>query len=198
LEQATIRIKQLGIPFNSQEFWALHLANYVFGGGAFSSRLMEVVRAEGGKTYGIHSWCEYNKTYGAINIKTSTRSNEVLNTYKLIIQELDRITNHTITEEELKKAKSYHTGNIPLSLESPASIADKILYYQYHDLSIKDLENQLIRMDNTTLQEVNVAASRYYNPDNFVLVIVGKSEAIRDSLNQIGQFDEAFYKDDVK
>ena len=120
-----------------------------------------------------------------------------MNTYKLIIQELDRITDHTITEEELKKAKSYYTGNIPLGLESPVSIADKILYYKYHDLSIEDLENQLIRMNKTTLQEVNVAASRYYDFDNFVLVIVGKSEAIRDSLSQIGQFDEAFYKDDV-
>ena len=53
-------------------------------------------------------------------------------------------------------------------------------------------------MDNTTLEEVNAAASQYYDPDNYVLVIVGKSEAIRDSLSQIGEFDEAFYKDDVK
>ena len=121
-----------------------------------------------------------------------------MNTYNLISQELERITNHTITDEELNKAKSYYTGNIPLSLESPEFIADKILHYQYHDLSIEDLENQLIRMNNTTLQDVNVAASRYYDSDNFVLVIVGKSEAIRDSLSQIGQFDEAFYKDDVK
>ena len=198
LEQATVQIKQPGIPFNSQDFWALRLANYVFGGGSFSSRLMEVVRSEGGKSYGIYSWCEYSKTYGAINIKTSTRSNELLNTYKLITQELDRITSHTITEKELKKAKSYYIGNIPLSLESPASIADKILQNKYYGLSIDDLENQLIKMDNTTLEEVNAVASQYYDPDNYVLVIVGKSEAIRDSLSQIGQFDEAFYKDDVK
>jgi zinc protease len=198
LEQATVRIKQVGIPFNSQDFWALRLANYIFGGGAFSSRLMDVVRGEGGKTYGINSWCEYNKTDGAINIQTSTRSSELLNTYRLIIQELDRITNHTITEDELKKAKSYYAGNIPLSLESPSSIANKILFYEYQGLRIEDLENQLIRMDNTTLEEVNTAASQYFDPDNYVLVVVGKSEAIRDSLGQIGTFDEAFYKDDVK
>ena len=50
--QTHIRVAQFGIQHDDPRFFDTLVWNYALGGGAFSSRLMKVVRVEGGKTYG--------------------------------------------------------------------------------------------------------------------------------------------------
>ncbi|MDP6533278.1 MAG: pitrilysin family protein [Candidatus Marinimicrobia bacterium] len=197
LDQATIYILHWGIPRKHEDRYAIRLANYIFGGGAFSSRLMEVVRGEGGKTYGVGSWIASRKDYGAFGIRTSTRNPEVYNTYQLIMGEIKRLRQEGVTEEELRKAKSFYTGSQPLSLESPGAIAGNILSALYYGFTIEDLETSLIRLNAVTLEEVNDAIREHYDEENMVLVIVGKGEEIKPLIAPIGTFDESFYKDDV-
>lgn len=197
LEQATIYMTQWGIPRKHEDRYAIRLANYILGGGAFSSRLMEVVRGEGGKTYGVRSWSSSRKNYGAFGISTSTRNPEVYNTYSLIMSELKRLRDDGVTEDELRKAKSFYTGSQPLSLESPGAIASSVLSALYYGFTIEDLETSLVKLNAVTLEEVNTAIRDHYDEENMVLVIVGKGEEIRDLIEPIGIFDESFYKDNV-
>lgn len=197
LEQATIYMLQWGIPRIHEDRYAVKLANYIFGGGAFSSRLMEVVRGEGGKTYGVRSWASSRMNYGAFGISTSTRNPEVYNTYQLIMSELNRLRQEGVTAEELRKAKSFYTGSQPLSLESPGAIAGSVLSALYYGFTIEDLETSLVKLNAVTLDEVNAAIQNHYDEKNRVLVIVGNGEEIRELIQPIGSFDEAFYKDDV-
>lgn len=197
LEQATIYMLQWGIPRKHEDRYAMRLANYIFGGGSFSSRLMEVVRGEGGKTYGVRSWASSRKEYGALGIRTSTRNPEVYNTYSLVMSELKRLRDDGVTEDELRKAKSFYTGSQPLSLESPGAIARSVLSALYYGFTIEDLETSLIKLNAVTLEETNAAVKRHFDEQNMVLVIVGKGEEIKDLIEPIGSFDEAFYKDDV-
>jgi zinc protease len=188
---------QWGIPRTHDDRYAVKLANYIFGGGAFSSRLMEVVRGEGGKTYGVRSWASSRMDYGAFGISTSTRNPEVYNTYTLIMSELNRLREEGVTAEELRKAKSFYTGSQPLSLESPGAIAGSVLSALYYGFTIEDLETSLVKLNAVTLDEVNAAIKNHYDEENRVLIIVGKGEEIKDLIRPIGSFDEAFYKDDI-
>ena len=61
-----------------------------------------------------------------------------------------------------------------------------------------DRQNVLINRNEVTLSEVNEIAKKYYSPENFILVIVGNQEIIKDKVSDIGSFDEAYYKDDPK
>ena len=47
-----------------------------------------------------------------------------------------------------------------------------------------------------SLEEANEIARKYYQPENFFLVIVGNQEIAKDKVKDIANFDEAFYKDD--
>jgi hypothetical protein len=61
-----------------------------------------------------------------------------------------------------------------------------------------DRQNVLINRNAVTLSQVNEIAKKYYSPENFILVIVGNQEIIKDKVSDIGSFDEAYYKDDPK
>ena len=197
LEQATIGVGLKGIPANDRERHALNLVNYIFG-GHFSSRLNKSIRAEGGKTYGISSQWKPYRDFGFIGIMTSTRSEEVRNTYDLIVNEMQKLVGTGISEEELTKAKAYISGSYPLRFESPAVYANIIASTDYYGFTITDRENVLIDRNAVNLEEANAVAKKYYSPENFLLVIVGNQEVIKEKVKDISEFDEAFYKDDPK
>ena len=56
----------------------------------------------------------------------------------------------------------------------------------------------LIDRNAVNLEEANAVAKKYYSPENFLLVIVGNQEVIKEKVKNISEFDEAFYKDDPK
>ena len=197
LEQATIGVGLKGIPANHEERHALNLVNYIFG-GHFSSRLNKTVRAEGGKTYGISSQWQGFRDFGVVGVMTSTRVEEVRNTYDLIFNEMQKLVDSGITEDELTRAKSYITGSYPLRFASPTSYADRVASNNYYGFTMDDRRNVLINRNEVTLSEVNEIAKKYYSPENFILVIVGNQEIIKDKVSDIGSFDEAYYKDDPK
>src|SRR5262249_16978346 len=70
--QTHIRIAQFGIRHDDPRFFETLVWNYVLGGGAFSSRLMKVVRVESGKTYGASSSFDRNIERGSFLIQTFT------------------------------------------------------------------------------------------------------------------------------
>ena len=197
LEQATIGVGFKGIPSNHEERHALNLVNYIFG-GHFSSRLNKTIRAEGGKTYGISSQWQSYRDFGVLGIMTSTRVEEVRNTYDLIINEMQKLVDSGITEDELVRAKSYITGSFPLRFESPTSYADRVASNNYYGFTMEDRKNVIINRNAVTLNKANEIARKYYSPENIILVIVGNQKIIKDKVSDIGSFDEAYYKDDPK
>ena len=197
LEQATIGVGFKGIPSNHEERHALNLVNYIFG-GHFSSRLNKTIRAEGGKTYGISSQWKSYRDFGILGIMTSTRVEEVRNTYDLIINEMQKLVDSGITEDELVRAKSYITGSFPLRFESPTSYADRVASNNYYGFTMEDRKNVIINRNAVTLNKANEIARKYYSPENIILVIVGNQKIIKDKVSDIGSFDEAYYKDDPK
>lgn len=195
MTQAVIYLNQWAIKSNDSDYYQYHLLNYILGGSGFSSRLMNAVRCDGGKTYGIGSRCYLNLDYGFLMIRTSTRNQEFFKTYQIIMKELKKIVESGFTEEELAKAKTYMAGAIPLGLESPDAIANKILNGKFNGFTIEDLENEIISYDLVTIEQINTAAKKYLLPANMNLVIVGDVKKIKDQLEKIGPYEQVFYKD---
>ncbi len=84
--QTHIRIAQFGIRHDDPRFFDTLVWNYALGGGAFSSRLMKVVRVEGGKTYGASSAFDRNLDKGSFVTQTFTRNSEAIATMKLLLR----------------------------------------------------------------------------------------------------------------
>lgn len=194
MTQAVIHLKQWGIDSGHKDYYAYQLMNYILGGGGFSSRLFEAVRAEGGKTYGIRSSYSGNPDYGVFSITTSTRNEQLLNTYRLIQSELKKLIDEGITAEELKKAKAYKAGSIPLQLEAPGMIANKVLKAIANGFTIDDLSKEIVYYKRVSLEDVNRVIKEYLKPGKLNVVIVGDVKKIKGQLENIGHYKKVYYK----
>ncbi len=187
--QAQIRMGHFGLPRSHPDYFPVSLMNYVLGGGGFSSRLMKTVRSEMGLTYSIRSRFSFRKEAGPFSVSTFTKSESVGEAIAEIIDQVKEFQAEGALAEELEDAKSYLTGSYPLRFETPGQIAGQLLNVELHDLGEGYIENYRNRVQAVTLEQVKLAAVDYLNPDNMVIVVVGKQEEIIDQLKQLGEVD---------
>jgi len=192
LTQSNIKFGHLGVDRSNPDYFPLVLMNYILG-GSFVSRLVNVVRVEKGLTYGIWSWFEMNKQPGAFAVTTFTRNDSALKAIEASVQELRRIREEGVTEEELKEAKSFYRGYFPLRFETPEQIATRILETKIYGLGKNYLRDYRKNMDKVTIEEVNRVARKYIGPDNLVFVVVSKAEDVKSDLEKLGPVEVVPY-----
>jgi len=189
LTQGTIVIAEKGIEERNPDRLAYQLMDYILVGGGFSSRLYSVIRAKEGKTYHVGSLRTHFADCGVWGLWTFTQNQEIADTYERLQAELRKFIEDGVTEEELKKAKSFYLGAIPLSLESPAAVAGRVLDDLYHGITIEEQRQELVRLNAVTREDVNRVARTHLSGDTFKLVIVGNQAKVKDELNRIGRYE---------
>lgn len=184
--QSQIAVGHLGIAHADPDYFPTVLMNYTLGGGAFSSRLMKVVRSEGGKTYGASSSFERWKTRGTFEATTFTRTAETVSTLKLVLGEMAKMKSEGPTEAELKDAQANLAGGYPLAFETAADVASAVLSAELHGLGEEYVREFPVRIAKVARAEAVVAAQKRLDPDGVVIVIVGNASVVGKALAQAG------------
>lgn len=197
MTQALIHLNQWAIESPREDYFAYQLMNDILGGGGFSSKLMDAVRAKSGKTYAIWSRYGANPDYGVLSITTSTRNDQLENTHELIRSVLKKLADEGITSEELSRAKAYKTGAIPLNMESPAMIAKKIIEAIVKGYTVEDLPKEIDYYNRVTIEDVNHVIREYLHPEKMNVVIVGDVRSIKRQLEKIGYYQKVHYKSNL-
>jgi zinc protease len=164
----------------------LALANYIIGGGNFSSRLMAHIRSKEGKTYGISSQVSCNRNFGVFSIATSTQNSQFAGMLEAIMAVYRETAAHGITGDELTKAKQFASGNMAFQLEGIVNIADKLLWLKQFGRDISYIENFNAMIDSITLDSVNDAVRTYLALSHFAIVAVGRDDAVKNTLAAFG------------
>lgn len=194
MTQAVIYMNQWAPTSKSAYYYDYLIANYILGGGDFSSRLTNAVRSKGGMTYSIGSFCNIHSSYGVLNISTSTRNQELFNAYNMIKAEIEKLDANGIISDELQQAQEYISGSIPLQLEAPPQIANKILNSFMQSFSIDDLSKEVINFNNVTIDGVNSVIKKYMQTEMLNVVIVCDVKKVESQLKQIGNYEKINYK----
>jgi zinc protease len=184
--QAQIRIGQLGIAHDDPAFFDTLVWNYALGGGQFSSRLMKVLRSEGGKTYGASTSFDRNLARGAVVASTFTRSAETVATIKLLTAEIAKMAASGPTAEEVTGAISNLAGAHAMRFQSAGDVASALLQAELHDFGTEYLENFGPRLAMVTPASAAEAAARILSTRDYALVIVGDGAAIGPQLDAAG------------
>ncbi len=182
--QSTLVAAGPGIAHASPDYFATSLMNYALGGGSFSSRLMKVVRSEGGKTYGARSRFHARRDAGPFEVSTFTRNAETTSTLKLVFDEVSKMRASGPTAEELAAAKGNLIGGYGLHLETAGDVARALLGAELDGLDKDFVAKYLERLNSVTLADTAKAASTHLTPTS--LVIVGKAEEIKPMLAKAG------------
>jgi zinc protease len=155
------------------DFMPTYVANYIFGGGGFSSRLMEEVRDKRGLTYGIGTGVGPARAASVVSGSVQSEKAKVLTAIEVTKAEMRRFAEGGATAMELADAKTYLTGSFSLALDSNSKIANALNGFQRDGLGPDYVEKRNALIEAVTLQQVNAMARKYYDADKLVMVLAG-------------------------
>ncbi len=178
IPQTVIEIAQKGVRQTDEDYFAAKVMNFILGESGFGSRLMEEIREKRGLTYGIYSYFREYEDTPVFHVSTSTANENVSEMLQLINVEIDKIQTSPVGETELKEAKSYLIGSLPLSLTSTDSISSILLSLQMDDLPIDYLDTRADNIKSVSATDIQEVALRLFDVNNLTTVLTGKPEAL--------------------
>lgn len=188
--QAKLR---MGYNFFNHQFSkrvAFKMANFVYGGGDFSSRLMENLRSERGYVYGVHSSVNHHRLGGTYYVETSVKPDKSLQVIKAVKKEMRAIKNEDqpIKEDELFEIVNLYNGwLLPKSYKDKVQVLRDVIYNCEIRGRQPDYFNQFISQYNDlTAEQVQKAFKEFTYPERFFTVIVGNKEDILPVFKKAG------------
>ena len=165
--------------WNDTDRFALSVMNDILGGGGFTSRITNRVRSDEGLAYSAGSSFHVGRYWpGTFRIFFQSKSATVALAAKLGLEEIRRIQDEPVTDEELEIAKASFIDTFPQSFESAARIVGTFAGDEYigrpHSYWVKYRD----RIGSVTAEDVQRVAKKFLHPDNVVFLIVGNWEAI--------------------
>jgi zinc protease len=174
LTQATIMLGRQAIRQTDPDYFPLIVASYVLGGGS-ASRLYTRVREEGGLAYSVYSYVSPSKFGSAFLVSAQTRTPEVPKVQTLLTAELARMTREPPSDAELALAKSYLVGSFPLRLDTSGKVADFVSAIEELGLGLDYADRYKELVGRVTAQDVRRVAQRFFVPESFSRVVVGRT-----------------------
>lgn len=194
LTQSEIRIALPGIARRDPRYHAFRLANYILGGGGFSSRLMERVRSQKGYTYGIRSSFYPLRIPGPLVISTFTPTQTTFAAFQEILSTLREFSESGPTERELEEAKGFFLGSFPLKVETPSQLAKEVLDLVKYDLDPRELLSHPERIKAVGKEEVLAIGREFLREEEMKVLVVGRCEAFaRDFEALLGPIEVVSY-----
>lgn len=176
ITQANIVLGMRGIQRSSPDYYPLSIMNYILGGGGFASRLMEEIRTRRGLAYSVHSAVDARKYSGSLQIELQTKNESAREAIDLALQEVRKIRQAPVSPGQLEGARQYLTGSYPLRLDTNTKLATFLGLVEFYGLGLEYMQQYPFIISQVTPEEVLRVASRYLDPDNYVLVVVANQK----------------------
>jgi zinc protease len=164
------------LPRKDKDFISLYVANYILGGGGFSSRLTTEVREKRGLTYSVSTAINTDLRAGYFAGQIATKAGSVNETIKVIRSTIADFAKNGPTQKELDDAKTYLTGSFPLAFTSNVGITAQLNAFQVAGLPISYLQKRNGLINAVTVEDVRRASKRVFK-GNLTIIIAGSPQA---------------------
>lgn len=173
------------LKMKDDDYLAALMANQILGGGP-DGRLYKNLREDKGYTYGSYSFIGDNKYTVARFVASASVRNMVTDSAIVqMLEEVDRIINIPVTEEELSISKAKYAGKFVMTLEKPQTIAGYALNIEKEGLPKDFYKTYLERLEKVTIADVQKAAKKYFSTENARVVVVGKGSDVLQNLEKL-------------
>ena len=183
ITQANISMNQPFVRRPHADYYPAAVANFILGGGSFTSRLMNRVRSDEGLAYSVYSSVgnDYRDT-AMVTIALQTKVESVEFALKLIREVVNEFAEQGPTEEELAQAKKSLIESLPSLFDSPEAIA---VIFAKGELLGKSYDHYLEyvkEINAVTADQVKAMVKKYFDMDKMTTSIVApvsKLESIK-------------------
>jgi zinc protease len=168
----------------------LQVANYILGGGGFSSRLTQALRVEGGLSYDVRSNYTILRDAGLVSLGTVARNDSVATLVARMRDELARLRTQPPGEAEVAAARRYFENSYPLQFQTPGALLAQWMGADFHGLTSTLFSHYVENVGAVTVAQV-AATSRWLDPSRCVVVVVGPAAELKAPLEALGPVEVA-------
>jgi len=177
----------LGVPAYAQghdDRYGAHTLNVILG-GSMSSRLFQNVREQRGLVYAISSGISAYSDAGSLCVYAGTSRRAVDEVLQLTLDELQRLQDEPVPEEELRRAKDHLKGSLMLSLESTGSRMSHLARQELAHGRQLDLDEVLERIERVEAEDLTrIARELFAGP--MTVSVLGNLDGYRPRLTRRG------------
>jgi len=171
-EQYHVAMGSLGLPAKSEDRYAMSVLNTVLGGG-MSSRLFQEVREKRGLAYAVYSYHQGYSDAGAIKMYVGSTTGNVEEAVKVISEQLTRIREESVSNEELDRTKEQLKSSTILALECTAARMNRIGRSIITGAELLTPEEISTRIEAVTTDDIRRLANDHLKLENMYLAAVG-------------------------
>lgn len=181
--QSQIRIGDVGLARNSEDFYAINILNQLLGSS--NGRLFLNLREGKGYTYGAYAQFSLRKAEGPFVAYAGVRTDVTDSSMIEFMKELNRVRDELASEEEFTMYKNAVIQRLPRVFETPQQIAGQIGSLALYDLPDNYFDSIVEKYNAVTREDIQRVAKKYIRPDNLVITIVGDKEAVKEKLEKL-------------
>lgn len=174
VNQGRVSIGHLGIMRGNPDEFAIDMMNDVLGGSGFTSRIMNRVRSDEGLAYDAQSSFTAGVYYeGIFRAGFQSKSATCSQATQIVLDEIQRIRNEKVNEEELETIKNNAIETFPRQFSSAASIAGTFAGDEFTGREPGYWETYRDKIRAVTVADIQRVAQKYLQPDKLVILAVG-------------------------
>ena len=149
-----------------------------------SSRLFQEIREKRGLAYSVYSFLASFIDSGMLGVYAGTGEGSVAPVLKIVLREMKKLQDGSLSRRELRAAKEQLKGNLLLSLESTDSRMGRLAKSEIYFNRFVTTEEIIQGIDRVTANEVGKLANALFKPESLSLTVLGPvgEEAIPERL----------------
>ena len=179
VNQGRVSIGLPSVRRGDPDAYALEVMNEILGGSGFTSRITKTVRSDEGLAYDAGSSLRPGIYYpGAFRAGFQSKSRTVAYAASLVIQEIKRIREGPVTEEELDTIKRNLIETFPSTFGSKAQTVGIFASDEYTHRDPAYWQTYRDRIRAVTAADVQRVAQKHLPPDRLIVLVVGDQKEI--------------------
>jgi predicted Zn-dependent peptidase len=171
IQQSHMVMGTRGLSYRAKDRFTLLVMNTILGSG-MSSRLFQNIREKHGIAYSVYSFAEALADTGYWGVYLATDPQKVDRARKLVLNELKRLREDSVTKDELDGVRTQLKGNIMLGLENVSSRMMRLAKMEIYLDKFVSLEEVSAFIDEVTPKKIQSLANKMLVEDQLITTIV--------------------------
>ncbi|MCC6424797.1 MAG: insulinase family protein [Phycisphaerales bacterium] len=172
-------------PRKCEEYYALKMVNSVYG-GSFMSRLNLNIREDKGYAYNAWSHQQTNSGPGLWWAYGGVQTDKTREALVEFVKEVRGMAGEKpITKGELETAQLRWKRGYPQQFSTLSQVGSRIADLWSQDLPMSEMQREIERPAEVSLDEVNAAAHKYIKPDQMMILLIGDRAKIEPGIREL-------------
>jgi predicted Zn-dependent peptidase len=171
-DQSNLYFGMRAISRTDPDRYALTVLNSLLGRG-MSSRLFKEVRERRGLAYSVGSSVSRHHDTGVLAVSAGVGPEKVEEAGRVILEEVFKLVDEPVPEDELSRARDFTIGNFRLSLETTMALTQWTGENLVTTGEIEEIDEVVVKLAAVTANDVRRVARRLFTRDNVAMSLVG-------------------------